>query len=129
MERILFRPILHWKRVLWNTIICVLITLIIALMSDYFLRGIFGISFSWFIIWMGILGVIIVLKRIPIAIFLVRVYQRYAPSNMRLACRYHPSCSEYMILSLQKYGFILGGWRGVKRIVRCRAPNGGIDYP
>jgi putative membrane protein insertion efficiency factor len=42
-------------------------------------------------------------------------------------CRFHPSCSQYAIDAVQKYGPWRGGWRAVKRIVRCR-PWGGRGY-
>lgn len=64
-----------------------------------------------------------------IAIWFVLLYQRYAPDEMRLACVFEPSCSEYMILSIQKYGALCGIPKGIARLRRCRSPNGGIDYP
>jgi putative component of membrane protein insertase Oxa1/YidC/SpoIIIJ protein YidD len=63
------------------------------------------------------------------AIWCVRIYQRYAPDEMRLACVSEPSCSEYMILSIEKYGLVRGIIRGVRRLKRCGHPNGGVDYP
>ena len=59
----------------------------------------------------------------------IRVYQRYAPDDIRLACVFEPSCSEYMILSIKKYGVIRGAIKGVERLKRCHLPNGGEDYP
>lgn len=57
------------------------------------------------------------------------LYQKYAPRTIRNSCRYTPTCSEFMILSLKKYGFIKGLKKGVIRIYSCKVPNGGIDYP
>ena len=46
------------------------------------------------------------------------------------ACRFTPSCSEYMIQSLRKYGPIRGAAKGVWRICRCNPWNdGGYDPP
>jgi putative membrane protein insertion efficiency factor len=46
------------------------------------------------------------------------------------ACRFEPSCSEYMIQSVRKYGPILGVCRGVRRISQCHPWNaGGYDPP
>lgn len=42
-------------------------------------------------------------------------------------CRYHPSCSQYAIDAVTKYGPWRGGWRAVKRICRCH-PWGGHGY-
>jgi putative membrane protein insertion efficiency factor len=70
------------------------------------------------------------LARTPgITIWVIRLYQRYAPNYIRLACVFEPSCSEYMILSIQKYGFIRGVIKGIHRLQRCHLPNGGTDYP
>ncbi len=54
---------------------------------------------------------------------------RYAAPQIRLACVFEPSCSEYMILALAKYGLIRGGYKGICRLLRCHYPNGGEDYP
>lgn len=59
----------------------------------------------------------------------VRWYQRTAPETLRQTCRFTPSCSEYMILAVEKYGSIKGVFKGINRIFRCHAPNGGEDYP
>ena len=43
------------------------------------------------------------------------------------SCRYTPTCSQYMIEAVTKYGVFKGGWLGVKRILRCH-PWGGSGY-
>lgn len=60
---------------------------------------------------------------------LIRLYQRTAPQRLRGACRFEPSCSNYMMLAIQKYGAWKGVKLGLQRIHRCRIPNGGEDYP
>lgn len=42
-------------------------------------------------------------------------------------CRFHPTCSEYMIQAVRKHGPWRGGWMGLKRIGRCH-PWGGFGY-
>ena len=44
-------------------------------------------------------------------------------------CRFYPSCSTYMLLSIKEWGMIKGTWLGIKRICRCR-PKGecGEDF-
>jgi len=42
-------------------------------------------------------------------------------------CRFQPTCSQYMLDAVAKHGPWRGGWRGVKRICRCR-PGGGAGY-
>lgn len=59
----------------------------------------------------------------------VRLYQRIAPPRLRRACRFEPSCSEYMILAVRKYGCWRGVGMGLRRLVNCRPPHGGTDYP
>ncbi len=63
-----------------------------------------------------------------LAIACIRWYQRKGTS-LHDRCRFEPTCSEYMRLSIEKYGTFPGIWKGIKRIRRCRYPNGGTDYP
>lgn len=67
------------------------------------------------------------LKKIVVSAILI--YQRYAPESIRLACVYQPTCSNYMLLAIEKYGVIRGVIKGIKRLARCHYPNSGIDYP
>ena len=43
------------------------------------------------------------------------------------SCRYTPTCSQYMVEAVLKYGIFKGGWLGIKRICRCH-PWGGSGY-
>ncbi|OHD03532.1 MAG: membrane protein insertion efficiency factor YidD [Sphingomonadales bacterium RIFCSPLOWO2_12_FULL_63_15] len=43
------------------------------------------------------------------------------------SCRFAPSCSEYAILAIRKYGAIKGSWLAGKRLMRCH-PWGGSGY-
>lgn len=62
-----------------------------------------------------------------IASFLISIYQKISaltPSR----CRFYPTCSEYTKQAIERYGFIKGGWLGVKRICKCHPLNeGGYD--
>ena len=61
-------------------------------------------------------------------IFLIKVYQRTLSRVMPPSCRFYPSCSEYGVQALQKYGVFKGGWLTVKRVARCHPFNpGGYD--
>ena len=42
-------------------------------------------------------------------------------------CRYEPTCSQYMIDAIVKYGPMSGLWRGFRRLARCH-PFGGAGY-
>lgn len=70
---------------------------------------------------------ILFLKRA--VIWCIHLYQNKASDKTRLRCVFEPSCSEYMILAIQKYGLIRGLIKGCDRLDRCHAPNGGKDYP
>lgn len=58
---------------------------------------------------------------------LIKIYKffsKFTPPT----CRFHPTCSTYMIQAIQKYGAGKGVWLGLKRIARCHPGNpGGYD--
>ena len=63
-----------------------------------------------------------------VIIALVWVYRGTLGLVMGGHCRYHPSCSQYMIDAVRKYGPVRGVWRGIRRIGRCHPwSEGGID--
>ena len=63
-------------------------------------------------------------------IMLVRFYQKRISPLFGAKCRFYPTCSEYAILAVKKYGFIKGFFKAVFRILRCHPfSKGGIDYP
>jgi putative membrane protein insertion efficiency factor len=60
----------------------------------------------------------------------VRGYQLLLRPILPASCRFTPSCSEYFIGAVRKYGPIRGAWRGVCRIARCHPWHpGGYDPP
>lgn len=63
----------------------------------------------------------------------VKSYQRLAPTKVRQKCRFEPSCSQYMILAVEKYGAVKGLYKGIKRLSKCNdrgdGTRGGYDYP
>ena len=69
------------------------------------------------------------LKKILILplVFLVKIYQSIISPFFPPTCRYKPTCSEYTIQSLKKYGIIKGVYLSIKRIVNCH-PWGGSGY-
>ncbi|MFN7364122.1 MAG: membrane protein insertion efficiency factor YidD [Pirellulaceae bacterium] len=65
-----------------------------------------------------------------LAIASVRFYQRWISPSLGSHCRFHPSCSQYMILAIEKYGVVSGVARGLWRICRCHPWSpGGNDPP
>ena len=57
----------------------------------------------------------------------VKLYQGLLSPYIPNSCRYTPTCSQYMIQAVTKYGAIKGGWLGLKRIARCN-PWGGHGH-
>ncbi len=60
-------------------------------------------------------------------ILLARLWQIGPSRILPPTCRYAPSCSEYAIQALEKYGTIKGGWLAIKRLLRCH-PWGGDGF-
>lgn len=61
---------------------------------------------------------------------LVRFYQLGISPFLGDCCRFHPTCSQYFILAVQKYGALRGSLKGIGRIARCHPFHpGGIDDP
>ena len=59
---------------------------------------------------------------------LIRGYQRFISPLLGSNCRFHPTCSHYMLEAVQRYGAVKGLWLGIKRIARCHPFNpGGYD--
>ncbi len=72
------------------------------------------------------------LYQIPamVLIGLVRVYQMTLSHLIGRQCRFHPTCSEYFIQAVKKYGAVKGTVKGVLRICRCHPFHpGGYDPP
>lgn len=69
------------------------------------------------------------MKRLVSKIMLgmIRFYQTCISPLTPPACRYTPTCSQYAIEAIQKYGPLKGGWLALKRILRCN-PWGGSGY-
>lgn len=60
-------------------------------------------------------------------ILLIRIYQVTLSPFIGRNCRYTPTCSNYGIEAIKKYGAIKGGWLTIKRILSCN-PWGGSGY-
>jgi len=59
---------------------------------------------------------------------LLAAYKRLVSPLLPSACRFHPTCSEYMMEAVRRYGPARGVWLGVKRLSRCHPWNpGGLD--
>ena len=57
----------------------------------------------------------------------IKLYQILLSPLLGKSCRYHPTCSQYAVEAIEKYGPIKGIWLGIKRIARCH-PWGGSGH-
>lgn len=66
------------------------------------------------------------MKRLLIA--LVKCYRKYISPMRPPCCRYVPTCSQYALEALEKYGALKGGWLALRRFLRCHPfHKGGYD--
>ncbi|MBS1529705.1 MAG: membrane protein insertion efficiency factor YidD [Bacteroidetes bacterium] len=70
-----------------------------------------------------------ILKGIVGAVFivLIRIYQYFISPLSSASCRYTPTCSQYAVDAIRKYGAFKGGWLTIKRIASCN-PWGGHGH-
>ena len=76
---------------------------------------------------LGTLGLYIILRLRAILIWFVKLYQHFAPIEVRRRCVFTPTCSQYAIQALERYGVIRGVPKIISRLRRCHLPNGGED--
>ena len=63
-----------------------------------------------------------------LALKLIRGYQLAISPMLPPSCRYVPTCSEYGLEAITRYGILRGGWMTVRRIARCHPfAKGGHD--
>jgi putative membrane protein insertion efficiency factor len=63
-----------------------------------------------------------------IAVHLLKFYKYVISPMLPPACRFTPTCSEYTVEAIGRYGFVKGVWLGVKRLSRCHPfSEGGYD--
>ena len=63
-----------------------------------------------------------------IVVHALGVYKLIVSPLMPSACRFHPTCSEYMRQAVQEYGTVKGVWMGLRRLARCHPLHeGGYD--
>jgi putative membrane protein insertion efficiency factor len=61
-------------------------------------------------------------------VILIRGYQKLISPLFPPSCRFYPTCSEYAIQAIEKYGIFKGSVKAVWRILRCNPFNkGGFD--
>lgn len=123
--RIIVRPKISIRKDIFIILGTMLTAAVLLIQTGKYL-----VSDEYFVLCCIIAGLIYFKLFIKKILFtMIVLYQKYAPENLRGACLFEPCCSEYMKISIEKYGAGKGVIRGIKRILRCRYPNGGIDEP
>ncbi len=63
-----------------------------------------------------------------VLIVVLRFYKKFISPLLPSACRFYPTCSEYTMQAIEKYGAARGAWMGAKRIGKCHPfHKGGYD--
>jgi putative membrane protein insertion efficiency factor len=63
-----------------------------------------------------------------VATLLIRIYQWTVSPLLGPTCRFHPSCSNYALEAINRFGMLRGGWLTVRRLGRCHPWHpGGFD--
>ena len=123
-QRVLKRPVINWLQVACQILIPVALAAVLFLILDGTVPAV-----SQVLIPAGLLVLWLIVRMKQCVICLVRMYQYFAPAEIRNKCRFEPSCSEYMIQAIEKYGFVKGVCKGINRLGRCNIDHGGYDAP
>ena len=127
-NRVLDFPNVNWSILLLKIILPIPIVVCLCL----FLKLLFD---TFFAILISIVSVLVysIFDIKNLILSSVKIYQQITPRKIRLKCRFEPSCSQYMILAVEKYGVIKGVCKGIKRLSKCNdrgdGLRGGFDYP
>ncbi|HVX67742.1 MAG TPA: membrane protein insertion efficiency factor YidD [Bryobacteraceae bacterium] len=63
-----------------------------------------------------------------VVVGLLRAYKTFLSPLLPSACRFYPTCSEYMLQAVERYGAARGVWLGTRRLLRCHPfHEGGFD--
>lgn len=63
-----------------------------------------------------------------VLILTIKFYKKYISGLKKPSCRFYPTCSQYALEAIEKYGAAKGGLMAIKRILRCNPfVEGGYD--
>lgn len=128
LKRPLSRPNTSWKRAFVSVGSFLAVNFILSSLLSRLLANNFPSPHGMLpLLWFGIACFLVRKKAVVGA---VHLYQRYAPEHVRRKCLCKPTCSEYAILAVQKYGVLWGGYKTYLRLFkRCRGSIYRIDEP
>ena len=121
-ESNLFRPQLPWIKFSFGTLFLILLIFALVSISRYYSMHCNSpmADVQIFIFWTTLIFCSSVKYYL---IFSVLCYQRYAKSSTRLKCCCYPSCSQYALIALKKYGCIIGSFLSLKHCIKCKPPG------
>jgi len=144
-ERTLVRPSTNVKTALVAVLVFALATVVIVLIAYCVLTsiGVFASLpssvqrfcdaypfLSIVLLCVGVVAVELFFCFKHAVICAIKLYQRYAPEEIRRRCLFMPTCSEYTIMAVRKYGGIIGLCKGYYRLMYlCRGNIYKIHYP
>ena len=61
-------------------------------------------------------------------IHMIKIYQKFISIHTRPSCKYYPTCSNYALQAIERFGALKGGLMAAYRILRCNPfSKGGYD--
>ena len=119
-------PTIYKSEIILNILTPILMIASFVAISSIFIKN---KNFIFFLYeYLIILGLYLFLRLKSIVIFFIQIYQILTPMTIRCRCCLTPTCSEYAILAIKKYGLIIGIIKAIKRLKRCNGQPG-KDYP
>lgn len=62
-------------------------------------------------------------------LMLIRGYQMLISPLFGPSCRFHPTCSQYAMTAIERFGAVKGSWLAAKRLLKCHPLHAGGDDP
>ncbi len=126
IERELYRPSITYFKAFIIILATILVELLICWLGYIFVHH---ITKKTIYLLITILVFFIIDGRF-FAILCIKLYQHYAPERIRRRCLLKPTCSEFAIIAIKKYGFLIGGLKTWIRLnYKCRGNVYYIDEP
>lgn len=129
LERPLTRPDITFKKAAGRIIVIVIISAVIST-AVFLILSFSGIQIEKIKIYLCFFTVEFFLLMKRTAILAIHLYQHYAPDEVRRRCLLKPTCSEYAIIVIKKYGALIGIIKiWIRLNYRCRGRIYYIDEP